>query len=155
MREAIFNAIESRLDLDGVVMVDLFAGSGGLGIEALSRGAEHATFVERDRQALAAVRSNLSSLGIEDRARVVAADAASWRPEAGVVVDLLVVDPPYEFDDWEGLLDGWDVDLVVAESDRLVEAAGWHVLRSKRYGAATVTLLAPEGANAGDDGVEH
>jgi hypothetical protein len=67
VREALFMALEP---LEGLRVVDLFAGSGALGIEALSRGAAHADFIEPDRAALAALRANLGSLGLEDRARV-------------------------------------------------------------------------------------
>lgn len=155
VRQATFNAIESRIDLDGAVVVDLFAGSGALGIEALSRGAGQVTFVERDRQALGVVRANLAALGLDDRARIVAADATSWRPAAGAQVDLVVTDPPYDFDDWARALGAWPAELVVVESDRLVEPSGWRSVRSKRYGAATVTLLVPSVPDADAVDTEH
>src|SRR5918996_4354694 len=74
VREAVFNALAS---LDVVVdarVADLYAGTGALGIEALSRGAAHCTFVERGRSALAAMNDNIASLGVGDRARVVVGD---------------------------------------------------------------------------------
>jgi 16S rRNA (guanine966-N2)-methyltransferase len=94
VREAVFNIIGS---VAGDRVLDLFAGSGALGIEALSRGAAHATFVDAARPALIAIRSNLRDLGLEERASVVPGDAvttaahhptdAPWR--------LVFVDPPY------------------------------------------------------------
>lgn len=97
VREAVFNIIGS---VAGDRVLDLFAGSGALGIEALSRGAAHATFVDAARPALIAIRGNLRELGLDDRASVVAGDAvvsaarhapdAPWR--------LVFVDPPYRSD---------------------------------------------------------
>jgi 16S rRNA (guanine966-N2)-methyltransferase len=154
VREAVFNAVGSRIRLDGAVVVDLFAGSGALGIEALSRGAADVTFVERDPRALRVLRRNLDELGVAERATVVAADAGSWRPPEGSRPDLVLADPPYAFAGWAELLGGLAADLVVAESDDEVTAPGWVPVRARRYGAAFVTLLVP-GADAGDAGDEH
>src|SRR5881409_4151057 len=70
VKQAIFNMVAARIE--GATVLDLFAGSGALGIEALSRGAASVTFVERDRDALSALTSNLEALGIQDAARVLA-----------------------------------------------------------------------------------
>ena len=96
VREAIFNILGS---VEGARVLDLFAGSGGLGIEALSRGAAHATFVDAGKPALAAIRANLRELGLEDRAAVLAMDAAvaAQRPPA-VPWQVVFVDPPYASD---------------------------------------------------------
>ena len=75
-------------------MLDLFAGTGQLGIEALSRGAESAVFVERRKDALQAVRENLEACGFSDRARVVNGDAMSYL-KSGEKFDLIFLDPPY------------------------------------------------------------
>ena len=126
-------------------MVDAFAGSGALGIEALSRGAAHCTFIERDRDALEVLRGNLATLGLEDRSTVVRGDVMS---NIGLVRDATVVlaDPPYDFEKWNALLAQIDCDLVVAESDRdmtLENPAilGFEVTRVKRYGRAYVSFL--------------
>lgn len=97
VREALFNILGS---VEGDHVLDLFAGSGALGIEALSRGAAHVTFVDGGKAALTAVRANLAQLGIADRAQVIAGDAVAtaarlvpttpWR--------LVFVDPPYASD---------------------------------------------------------
>lgn len=140
VREAVFNALDSAGALDGATVADLYAGSGAAGIEALSRGATHCTFVERDRAALAAVRANVAALGLGDRARVVGGDAASVaaRLDAAVVF----ADPPYDFDAWPELLGRISAPLVVAEAPRAVAApAGWSQGRTKRYGRTWVTFL--------------
>ena len=86
VREAIFDILFSLGGVDGLMVADLFAGSGAMGIEALSRGAASVTFVDRSPEALAAVRANLASVGLADAERdgdatVVRADAASWAVE--------------------------------------------------------------------------
>ncbi len=94
VREALFSILGP---MDGRRVLDLYAGSGALGIEALSRGAESATFVESARPALAAIRANLDAAGEE--AEVVASDAISWLRAAGDgerVFDLVFCDPPYD-----------------------------------------------------------
>lgn len=94
MREALFAILEARGAVHGGRVVDLYAGTGALGIEALSRGADQATFVEAGRPAIAALRKNLQTLGLADRSRVVAA-----RVERAVAAlegfDLVLCDPPY------------------------------------------------------------
>jgi 16S rRNA (guanine(966)-N(2))-methyltransferase RsmD len=100
VKQTLFAILEP--DLPGARFLDLFAGSGAAGIEALSRGAAHATFVERDGGAVRTIRANLArtGLGAADRALVAQADALAWlrdparRSEAPL--DLAVVDPPYE-----------------------------------------------------------
>ena len=145
VREAMFNALESLGAIDEAVAVDLFAGSGALGIEALSRGARRCTFVERDRDALRAIRTNVDKLGIGDRSSVVAGDVLS---SVGSMrgVDLVLVDPPYGFDAWDRLLAALvpatsSESVVVLESDRQLELpAGWDDVRTKRYGRTWVTF---------------
>ena len=142
VREAVFNSLDSMDLLDDAVVVDLFAGSGAMGIEALSRGASRCTFVERDRAALQALRANLSTLGLDNRATVVTSDVLAWVP-AMRGVDLAIIDPPYTFDGWERLLELLQVSYALCESAREVPAPpGWETLRVKRYGRTTVTLLA-------------
>jgi 16S rRNA (guanine966-N2)-methyltransferase len=91
VREALFSILG---DVSGARVLDLFAGSGALGIEALSRGAASATFVERDARAAALVRRNLDSLGIEGE--VVRRDALAFLRSAEGPYDLVLVDPPYD-----------------------------------------------------------
>jgi 16S rRNA (guanine966-N2)-methyltransferase len=105
VREAIFSAVVSRIGpLDGVVALDLYAGSGALGIEALSRGVAHVTFVERDRAAAGLIRRNLEALDANPSSwSLRVADAARLRADALVAgpVALLFADPPYRIDSAE------------------------------------------------------
>ncbi|MCE9621373.1 MAG: 16S rRNA (guanine(966)-N(2))-methyltransferase RsmD [Actinomycetia bacterium] len=141
VRQALFNSLTSMGVLDGAVVADLYAGSGALGIEAISRGADRCVFVERDRAALAALRQNISSLGLDDRCKVTSSDVMAWVP-AMRNVDIAFIDPPYAFDAWPALLAIVDVGLVVAEADDPIDAPeGWEQLRSRRYGRTWVTTL--------------
>lgn len=142
VREALFNALGSMDAVAGATVLDLFAGTGALGIEALSRGAASATFVEADARAVAAVKANLAATALAERARVVQADVLGFldaHPPAPV--DLAFADPPYAFDAWPRLLDAVPARLVAIEArSHVALPEGWRALRSKRYGDTVVTL---------------
>ena len=143
VREAVFDVLGSLGGVEGCSVVDLFAGTGALGIEALSRGAAAATFVEGDRGALASIEANLVTTGLYARATVVQADVVSWLPGAGRF-DVAFVDPPYSFDAWPALLAELDSGLAVLESDREIDVGGdWKVLKAKHYGGTVVTMAEP------------
>jgi 16S rRNA (guanine966-N2)-methyltransferase len=100
VRQALFDMLlhapwGGRAAIDGALVLDAFAGTGALGLEALSRGAAHATFIERDGAALAALRTNIAACGATDRARVIAGDALV-PPRAPAGCGLVFLDPPYE-----------------------------------------------------------
>ncbi len=135
-----FDVLTSMDVVQGAGVADLFAGTGALGIEALSRGALTAVLVEQDRSALDALKVNLVTTGLYARATVVAADALTWIGTAGPV-DLAFIDPPYAFTGWPELLAELDAGLVVAESDREIDVGeSWKVLKSKHYGGTVVTM---------------
>lgn len=146
-REAIFNALGSLDLIEDAEVLDLFAGSGALGIEALSRGARRCVFVEADRRSVAVLQGNLDHLGLTDRSRVVTGDAVAQASR--YPADLVLADPPYEFDRWADLLGSLDAATVVAEADHPIDPEGldglepgaWSVIRAKRYGRAWVTFL--------------
>jgi len=141
--------------IEGADVLDLFAGSGAIGIEALSRGASRVTFVDRQPRGLAILRQNLDALGLRERARVVRGDVVRWletSPEAVGAADLVFLDPPYDdavLDRSLMLLDREAVGAtVIAEHSRrqqLPALARLKVDRQRRYGDTVVTLLvAPE-----------
>jgi 16S rRNA (guanine966-N2)-methyltransferase len=156
VRQATFNALEHRGAVRDAQVVDLFAGSGALGIEALSRGAAHVTFVEQDKAAVACIRRNLEHVGMAAHATIVRADVARWArggPPVGAV-DLLFADPPYTFEGWPDLLramrpglqrdDPEAVGIAVLETPGAIEPGpGWEILRQQRYGGTVVTLAIP------------
>jgi 16S rRNA (guanine966-N2)-methyltransferase len=156
-----FSMLTSMDAVEGATVLDLFAGSGALGIEALSRAAARATFVDHDRVAVAAIRANLGVFGEEEagagapagpRARsvVVCSDVLRYASIAPFA-DLILADPPYGFDGWAELLRALvgRTSLLVAETsdDRdLVpdlEASGWETVKVRRYGGTVVTVAQP------------
>ena len=150
VREAVFNAVLSRIDLEDARVLDLFAGSGAMGIEALSRGASRVTFVDRSRPASATIEANLAAVGLAG-GRVVTSSVEAWmaRLDRGEKWDLVLADPPYAFVGWADLLDALaghiaEEGIAVLESGADLELPpGWRSVRSKRYGTTVVTLVVP------------
>ncbi len=143
VREAIFDMLGSLDAIEGRSVADLFAGTGALGIEALSRGAAAAVLVDDDPAALDVIRTNLVITGLYARATVVKSDVLDWVATAEPV-DVALVDPPYPFDAWPALLSLLSAGLAVLESDRDLDlGAAWEVLRTKQYGGTVVTLAQP------------
>lgn len=141
VREAIFNTLASLDAVRGAVVWDLWCGSGALGIEALSRGAAAATFVDRNPAAIDAVRRNVAACGFEGSARIQRGDVERWLEGQHQAPTLVLADPPYDFDGWADLLARLDAEWVVAESDREVEPPeSYEVVRSRRYGRTWVTI---------------
>jgi 16S rRNA (guanine966-N2)-methyltransferase len=136
-----FNILGSRGGVEGLRVVDLFCGSGALGLEALSRGAASATFVDQDAAALDAVRTNLTSIGLGDEPiTVVRAALPGWLSGAPSF-DLALCDPPYTFDAWPELLSILRAETAVLESATPVTLPeGWVVARERRYGGTLVTV---------------
>lgn len=140
VREAVFDMLGSLDVVQGRSVVDLFAGTGAMGIEALSRGAAMGTFVDQDATVLDIVRTNLVLTGLYARATVVQADVLDWLVDAPRV-EVALVDPPYAFDEWPALLDRLSAGTVVLESDRELDLGDrWAVVKVKRYGSTVVTL---------------
>ena len=147
VREAIFNTLWSLDAVDDATVADLFAGSGALGSEALSRGARSVVFVDDDADAIASIHANLATTGFAGQATVVRRDVVRWAvadPGAAQHFDLVLADPPYSFEGWDDLLGAVDADLVVCESGHDFDPpAPWDVVRRKRYGTTVVTVLKP------------
>lgn len=151
VREAIFD----RLGPDGPrgTILDLFAGTGALGLEALSRGAARVVLVDRDPRAVAACRANAALFGPAAPVDVRCAEAFAFLrgPGRGLRADLVLLDPPYAFDRWTELLAALrscqavrsGCIVVVERSARTppVAASGYQALRSSRYGDTAVDLL--------------
>jgi 16S rRNA (guanine966-N2)-methyltransferase len=92
-RGALFNALG---DIDGLSVLDAFAGSGALGFEAISRGAGHVAAIERDRQAQQTIAANIQALGLQNSVKLIKANAAGWLKTAADTFDLILLDPPFE-----------------------------------------------------------
>jgi 16S rRNA (guanine966-N2)-methyltransferase len=141
VREAIFSSLTSRVGVEDATVLDLYCGSGALGIEALSRGAASCTFVDSDPACLVAAKANLDAVGLSDTdATFVRGSLPAWRPKSPV--DLALCDPPYGTLDVTALLEGLHADVVVLETDSAIGAyEDWNVLVERRYGGTLVTML--------------
>lgn len=165
VREAVFNSLGSLDAVDGAMVVDLFAGSGALGIEALSRGAKQCTFVENDRRALVAMKGNIEALGIGDVSRVVQLDVVRDVTAAGALrlrdeladATLVLADPPYGFAHWSEVFSAAEAAgpaaVLVIETEMRAAVhdnvpRGWTAVRRRDYGRTTVGFFVREGAIA-------
>lgn len=159
VREAVFDMLASLGGVAGWSVVDLFAGTGAMGVEALSRGAASVVFVERDEKALGVLRRNVAHVSSHlerdglvtpgEGPRIVKADVMSYVENAGSF-DLALCDPPYAFDLWERLLGSVRARLVVIESNRDLGICrpGWRIVRRRRHGLAVVHVLEATGIGA-------
>jgi 16S rRNA (guanine966-N2)-methyltransferase len=154
MKESVFSALG---DVDGLSVLDLYAGSGALGLEALSRGAHRATFVESAREAMIKLKENVEATGFEDNADIV------WAEVAGIVaknatqrVDLIFLDPPYSTSHQNVLADleslvtgGWLADdgrviLHRPAKERRLQPFGLQVVWEREYGQSVIYLFKHE-----------
>lgn len=141
IRESLFNIIAP--EIEGTVFVDAYAGTGAVGIEALSRGARHAIFIEKDRAAAQLIHANLASLGAEARARVMHGNAALLL--GGIEADIVFIDPPYPKErEYRAALDALEANpprLVIVQHSTRFELAD-------DYGPLHRTRIAKYGDNA-------
>ena len=149
-RETLFSMLASRLgSFEGLKVADLFAGSGALGLEALSRGAIHATFVETDRAALKAIEANAIALGALDRIAIRAVSATVL--PASATFDLVFADPPYASGSGTAIVaavakaawlgpGGW-MAVETQRGDAVAAPDGWDIDAERDVGRARLTLL--------------
>ena len=149
VKEGLFSALQ--FDIEGQRVLDLFAGTGQLGIEALSRGAGSAVFVDHSQVAVNIVRENLKIAGLADRARVVSGDSMEFPHSVREKYDIIFLDPPYAAGLLEPALEyisKFDIlaphGIIVAESpaERKLPALGepYRIYRAYRYGKIGVTI---------------
>ncbi len=157
MRESLFNILTARLDLTGSAVLDLYAGSGALGLEALSRGAASALFVESDQRTAAVLARNITAVGLPGATVRRGAVAAVLAAGASSPVDLVLADPPYDTEtgDLNAVLaalvaHGWVREGSVAVVERGVASApltwpeGWSAWPERVYGDTRLELAERE-----------
>ncbi len=154
VKEGVFSALQ--FDIEGRRVLDLFAGTGQMGIECLSRGAASAVFVDRRRDAAGLVKENLTLTGLADRAAVICGDSIEFLAGTKERFDLVFLDPPYASGLLEQALDGlaasgFDIlnpyGIIVAEHPaqrHLSVPAGCRLRKTYRYGKIAVTLFLRE-----------
>ena len=141
LRESLFNILSPRIS--GAVFVDAYAGCGSVGIEALSRGASKAIFIERNKANVALIRANLASLGAVDRARVIHGGVTTYL--RNLAADIYFLDPPYEH------VEEYEASLRLLESRTGATIIAQHASREKladEYGALRRTRVLKQGDNS-------
>lgn len=146
VKEGMFNIIQ--FDLEGANVIDLFAGSGQLGIEALSRGAKHCTFIDSANRSVEVVKQNLKTVGFEKRASVFCGDAKMYIGLSKDNFDIALLDPPYNKNIIDAVLPSvaekmTDYGVIICESaldEKLPETVGeFSIHREYRYGKIKLT----------------
>jgi 16S rRNA (guanine(966)-N(2))-methyltransferase RsmD len=158
VRGALFNVLEDLMALEGALVVDLYAGSGALGFEALSRGAARVTFVEASPRAARLIRQNAATLGAARRVDVVAGRARAWlaRPPQLPPATLVLADPPYAAGEygpllealaaWPGAAPGAVIAVEAPARLHLPLPRGLELVRVKRYGDTQLLITRKRGA---------
>lgn len=152
VKEGLFSAIQ--FDIEGRRVLDLFAGCGQLGIEAISRGAESATFVDASKQSIGVIKKNLDNVGFADKARVVKSDYSSFAASCREQFDIAFIDPPYKAGLFEKAIASVsalmsDYGMILCEHPIEVnlskEIDDFVLSRSYRYGKVSVDLYKKRG----------
>lgn len=149
VKEALFNTLNGMLAWKGCRVCDLFAGSGNLGLEALSRGARSALFVEQNRQHRSVLQRNIENLGVEDRAQVLPLRAEHYWKTDSAGFELIFADPPYDYENYGALLSGCARHLLPegilsvehAVRTQLPDMRQLFKLDRREYGITAVTLF--------------
>ena len=134
VKEAVFNSLHSRSAIEGA--------------EALSRGAKKATFVDESSESLELVKENLKKAGFEKNSEIIKGDSLDWLQKSSKSADLVLLDPPYGFENWAELLDTLlqkRPGIAVIESNREIDPGPkWHVDSIRQYGSSVVVVIDPK-----------
>ena len=151
VRETLFNMLIHRMDFDGLKVLDLFAGSGSLGFEALSHGAAHVTFVEHDPSALRYLEENAQTLGCSESVEIVAMDVAQFMGEARSSFGLVFADPPYTYPETRSIPDELFANKYISPNGYLLiehsaslrfeDSSHYSVGPEKKFGRTLVTFF--------------
>nr|WP_174839450.1 16S rRNA (guanine(966)-N(2))-methyltransferase RsmD [Ruegeria lacuscaerulensis] len=155
VRESLFNVLSHQIDFDGLRVLDVFAGTGALGLEALSRGASHVTFVDDGRVAQGLIRKNIDLTRSADRTQLIRRDATRLGENTDAPYDLLFLDPPYGKSMGQkaiaALTQGWFADdaLIVWEENAPMQPPEGFILQdARKYGDTHITLMWKDRADA-------
>ncbi|WP_170515821.1 16S rRNA (guanine(966)-N(2))-methyltransferase RsmD [Ruegeria atlantica] len=148
VRESLFNVLGHQIDFDGLRVLDLFAGTGALGLEALSRGAAQVTFVDDGRVAQGLIRKNIDLTRSADRTTLIRRDATRLGENSGAPYDLIFLDPPYGKSMGQkaiaAMSHGWIADdalVVWEENSPMAAPQGFDLQDSRKYGDTHISLM--------------
>lgn len=152
LRETMFNILSNMLDMEGISALDLYAGTGSVGFETISRGAGRVVFVESDRKIAAVIGQNADSLGVKDRCEIRIMKAERYLEEAQETFDIAYVDPPYAYNSRtheiiagmmrKGIVN--DKGIICVEHSKNYCPPPSIVVRQKVFGATILTFIKPE-----------
>jgi len=152
-RQTIFNILSARVELEGISVLDLFAGSGSLGLEALSRGASKALFVESSREASRLLEATIERFGCADQAEVLTTDAQQFLADNRERFDLVFADPPYSYPRTAGMPDdiiagnhlapGGILLIEHATGVEFPPSARWQLFAGRRFGRTSLSFFRP------------
>ncbi len=156
VRESLFNVLTHQIDFDGLRVLDLFAGTGALGLEALSRGATHVTFVDDGRVAQGLIRKNINLTGSKERADMIRRDATRLGDNPGAAYDLIFLDPPYGKALGQKAIaalsgGGWlaaGALIVWEENATMTAPKGFTLHDTRKYGDTHISLMWKDSPNA-------
>jgi len=151
VKQTVFDMLVHRVGIEDTTVLDLFAGSGALGIEALSRGASRVTFVEQDSKAVSFIEMNLEMIGAEKQSALLEMDAVSFIKRCNDSFDLIFADPPYAYDETpnipklvfeRGMLKRYGYLVIEHSKDiRFTETDAYRVGPEKKFGRTLVTFF--------------
>ncbi|NTV06466.1 MAG: 16S rRNA (guanine(966)-N(2))-methyltransferase RsmD [Chlorobiaceae bacterium] len=127
VKKSLFDTLTARIDFEGASVLDLFAGFGSLGFEALSRGAQSVCFVDQHVEALGALKATTLQLGLQDRVKIVNADVSAFLGRVSGEFDLVFCDPPYSWPDYDRLIEKIAGGAVLAEEGFLLVEHSAHL----------------------------
>lgn len=134
VKEAIFNSLHSYALISNNTFLDLFSGTGSLGIEALSRGAKSVVFVDNHDEAINCISLNIEKFGYTQDSQIHRIDALSYL-ERKIVYDVVLLDPPYDFEAWEQTLKLVQARTIVIESAKaIIPDPKWRTIKTQKYG---------------------
>lgn len=159
-KEGLFSVIAARRFFEGMGVLDLFAGSGNLGLEAISRGAEHVLFVDSDAEHIRVIQNTARQFGVENQIQTITRSVEAFLEQPPAVSDLIFCDPPYDYHWMEGMVtmileNGWLArgGWIVLEHDKRFNFSGHpHCFYTKSYGRTTVSIFQDQAVDSDTDG---
>tara|TARA_Y100000748_G_scaffold124778_1_gene104718 strand:+ start:946 stop:1476 length:531 start_codon:yes stop_codon:yes gene_type:complete len=140
VKEAIFNSLHSYGLVENRSFLDLFSGTGSLGIEALSRGAKSVVFIDHHAEAIDCIILNVEKLNYGSTSKILKTDALSFL-ERDDYFDVALLDPPYKYEHWDTLLKRVNANSIVIESSEQVTLeSDWEIIKSQKYGQTNLLI---------------
>ncbi|MEC8334133.1 MAG: 16S rRNA (guanine(966)-N(2))-methyltransferase RsmD [Actinomycetota bacterium] len=144
VKEAIFNSLHSYGLVNDKSFLDLFSGTGSLGIEALSRGANSVVFVDNNQEAIDCITLNVKKLNYGSVSKILKTDALNFLKKEEYF-DIALIDPPYKYEHWSALLEHINAHSIVIESsEKVILESDWQIIKSQKYGQTNLLIASQQ-----------